>query len=73
LIPIDQLPNWLQEIGRIFPLYHFAQGLQLTVGGTGSGLGLHASDVASLLLWGFAGVAIASRRFLWEPQGRASG
>ena len=71
-IPIDQLPNWLQEIGQIFPLSHLAQGLQLTVGGAGSGLGLHASDVASLVIWGVAGVGIASRGFLWEPQGRAN-
>lgn len=71
-IPIDQLPSWLQEIGRIFPLYHLTQGLQLTVAGAGSGLGLNGSDVASLVLWGVAGVFIASRRFKWEPQGRSA-
>jgi ABC-2 type transport system permease protein len=71
-IPIDQLPSWLQEIGRIFPLYHLAQGLQLSVVGVGSGIGLRAGDVASLLIWGVAGIAIASRSFHWEPQGRAS-
>jgi ABC-2 type transport system permease protein len=72
-IPIDQLPGWLQEIGRIFPLYHLAQGLQLSVAGAKGGIGLNANDVASLALWGIAGIAVASRRFLWEPQGRASG
>jgi len=72
-IPIDQLPGWLQEIGRIFPLYHLAQGLQLSVAGARSGIGLSANDVASLVLWGIAGIAVASRRFLWEPQGRATG
>lgn len=71
-IPIDQLPSWLQEIGRIFPLYHVAQGLQLAVSGAGGGLGLHAGDVASLAIWGVAGVVIASRRFKWEPQGRTA-
>jgi ABC-2 type transport system permease protein len=72
-IPIDQLPGWLQEIGRIFPLYHLAQGLQITVAGVKGGLGLNANDVASLVIWGIAGVVVASRRFLWEPQGRSSG
>jgi ABC-2 type transport system permease protein len=72
-IPIDQLPGWLQEIGRIFPLYHLTQGLQLAVTGAGGSLGLNADDVASLVLWGIAGLAVASRRFLWEPQGRSSG
>ena len=71
-IPIDQLPSWLQEIGRIFPLYHLTQGLQLTVAGVGGGLGLNGSDVASLVLWGVAGVVIASRRFKWEPQGHSA-
>jgi ABC-2 type transport system permease protein len=71
-IPIDQLPSWLQEIGRIFPLYHLTQGLQLAVAGAGKGLGLHASDVASLVIWGIAGIVIASRRFKWEPQGRSA-
>jgi ABC-2 type transport system permease protein len=71
-IPIDQLPGWLQEIGRIFPLYHLAQGLQLTVAGAKSGIGLNANDVASLVIWGIAGIVIASRRFLWEPQGRST-
>jgi ABC-2 type transport system permease protein len=71
-IPIDQLPSWLQEIGRIFPLYHLTQGLQLAVAGAGNGLGLHASDVASLVIWGIAGIVIASRRFKWEPQGRSA-
>ncbi len=72
-IPIDQLPSWLQEIGRIFPLYHLTQGLQLAVSGARGGIGLSADDVASLVIWGLAGIAIASRRFLWEPQGRAAG
>jgi ABC-2 type transport system permease protein len=67
-IPIDQLPSWLQEIGRIFPLYHVTQGLQLAV----AGAGIHASDVASLVIWGAAGVFIGARRFKWEPQGRTA-
>ena len=30
-IPIDQLPHWLEEVGRIFPLFHLAVGLQSTL------------------------------------------
>ena len=30
-IQLDTLPNFLQEVGRLFPLYHLAQGLQSTV------------------------------------------
>ncbi len=71
-IPIDTLPNWLAEIGRIFPLYHLAQGLQTTVSENPGGIGLNAGDVAVLLLWGLAGLRIATKRFRWEPQGRSA-
>ena len=67
-IPVETLPNWLQEIGRIFPLYHLAQGLQLTLAGVHSGIGLSGDDVGPLLAWGIVGLIIASRRFRWEPQ-----
>jgi ABC-2 type transport system permease protein len=70
-IPVETLPNWLQEIGRIFPLYHLAQGLQLTLAGVNSGLGLSADDIAPLVVWGIAGLVVATRRFHWEPQAAA--
>jgi ABC-2 type transport system permease protein len=66
-IPIDTLPSWLQEVGRIFPLYHVAQGMQLSV----AGVGIDADDVAALLVWAVVGIVLASRDFKWEPQGRA--
>jgi ABC-2 type transport system permease protein len=65
-VPIDQIPHWLQSLAKIFPLYHLADGLQNAVG---SGAGhLVGSDVVSLLIWGAAGVFVATRRFRWEPQ-----
>jgi len=70
-IQLDTLPSFLQEVGRIFPLYHLAQGLQSTVAENPSGIGLSASDVAVLAIWGLGGIWIAARRFKWEPQGRS--
>jgi ABC-2 type transport system permease protein len=71
-ISVDQLPNWLEAVGKVFPLYHLAEGLQTSlVSGAGS-TALTASNVASLVLWGFAGIAIATRRFRWEPQAARS-
>jgi ABC-2 type transport system permease protein len=66
-IPIDQLSSTLADIGRIFPLAHLAEGLQLSFAAT-SGTGLDAGDVASLALWALAAVVVAARRFRWEPQ-----
>lgn len=71
-IPIDTLPSFLQEVGRIFPLYHIAQGLQTTVAENPSGIGLSANDVAALLVWGLIGLWVATRNFKWEPQGRTA-
>jgi ABC-2 type transport system permease protein len=67
-VSVDQLPHWLEEIGRVFPLYHLADGLQTCLVSGAGGTGLSASDVTSLALWGLAAVAIAVRRFRWEPQ-----
>ena len=67
-IPVDTLPNWLADIGKVFPLYHLAQGLQLTLAGAGNGIGLSGSDVVPIVVWGIAGMVVATRRFHWEPQ-----
>ncbi|HEY7266282.1 MAG TPA: ABC transporter permease [Solirubrobacterales bacterium] len=71
-IALDTLPNFLQEVGRLFPLYHLAQGLQSTVAMNPSGIGLSGGDAAALVIWGLGGIWIATRRFKWEPQGRAT-
>jgi ABC-2 type transport system permease protein len=71
-IQLDTLPSFLQEIGRIFPLYQVAQGLQSTVANDPSGIGLSGRDVAALVIWGLGGIWIAARKFKWEPQGRSA-
>jgi ABC-2 type transport system permease protein len=71
-IALDTLPTFLQEVGRLFPLYHLAQGLQSTVAMDPSGIGLSGGDAAALVIWGLGGIWIATRRFKWEPQGRAA-
>jgi ABC-2 type transport system permease protein len=66
-IPIDQLPQWLQEVGKVFPLYHLATGLQVSFGAS-SGTGLSADNVAVLALWAISSAVVAARSFKWEPQ-----
>ena len=63
-IPLDQGP---QEVGKVFPLYHLATGLQTSFG-VGSGTGLSADNVAVLALWAVGGAVAAARNFRWEPQ-----
>jgi ABC-2 type transport system permease protein len=68
-IPIDQLPQWLEEVGRVFPLFHLAEGLQVSFG-VSSGTGLSADNVAVLGAWAIGSAIVAVRAFRWEPQGR---
>lgn len=67
-IPVDQLPHWLETVGKIFPLYHLALGLQTTLSPNATGSGLDAGNVLVLVIWALAGARIASKRFRWEPQ-----
>jgi ABC-2 type transport system permease protein len=67
-IPVEQLPHWLETIGKVFPLYHLALGLQTTLSPDAKGSGFELENVLILALWALAGARVASRRFRWEPQ-----
>jgi ABC-2 type transport system permease protein len=71
-IPVEQLPHWLETIGKIFPLYHLALGLQTTLSPDAKGSGFEFENVLILAVWALAGARIASRRFRWEPQAGTS-
>ena len=47
-MPVAQLPGWLEQLGRVFPLAHLAQGLQ---GSLVPGGGLDATNIGVLVLW----------------------
>jgi ABC-2 type transport system permease protein len=67
-ISVDQLPSWLESVGKAFPLYHVAEGLQTSLVTGAGGTGLSAGNVGSLVAWGLVGTALATRHFRWEPQ-----
>ena len=64
-VSIDQLPTWLADVARVFPVYHLTTGLQAALGGAS----FDAGNAAVLALWGLVGTAVAARGFRWEPQG----
>ena len=68
-IPVSVMPNWLAQIGRVFPLEPLADGLQRAVTGAGGGTGLTVHNVVLLLVWGVVGLVVAARKFRWVPQG----
>ncbi len=67
-LSVTLLPNWLESVGRVFPLYHLAEGLQRSLV-PGGGSGLNGTNVAVLAAWGLGGLVFAARRFRWESQG----
>ena len=67
-IPVENLSHGLEVLGKVFPLYHLALGLQTTLSPGATGSGLEFQNVLVLALWALAGARIASRRFRWEPQ-----
>jgi ABC-2 type transport system permease protein len=64
-IPLgDDAPAWIRWVGRVFPVKHFADGMQ-----TGFiGLPFEWSDVLVVAAWGAAGLVVAARYFSWEPR-----
>jgi ABC-2 type transport system permease protein len=67
-IPVDELPDWLVEIGKIFPLAHLASGLQRALVPAVAGSGISGANVAILAAWGVAGLVVGSRGYRWEPR-----
>ena len=64
-IPISNTtPNWIIWVARIFPVRHFAAGIQAGFVGTA----FSWTDVAVVAAWGIGGLLIATRYFSWEPR-----
>jgi ABC-2 type transport system permease protein len=57
-------PDWVLWIARIFPVKHFADGMQAGFLGTP----FHWTDVVIVAAWGLAGMLAAMRYFSWEPR-----
>jgi ABC-2 type transport system permease protein len=63
-IPRGEYPEWLQDVGRALPL-----GQQLDLVSAGYyGTALEIRQLVILGAWGLVGLAVAVRRFRWEPR-----
>lgn len=64
-IPIgDNAPTWITWVARIFPVKHFADGIQAGFLGTA----FHWGDVLVVGLWGLGALMVTLRFFSWEPR-----
>jgi ABC-2 type transport system permease protein len=67
-IPILELPHWLIDVGKVFPVHALADLLLSAYNPHGSGLGFNWTDFGVLIAWGFGGLLVAVRRFSWLPR-----
>ena len=60
----NDTPRWILWVARVFPIRHFALGMQAGFLGTP----FRWSDVLVVAAWGAAGLLLAVRYFSWEPR-----
>lgn len=64
-IPVTSTaPTWLLWIGRVFPVRHFALGMQSGFVGTA----FNWMDVVNVAAWGLGAFLVSYRFFTWEPR-----
>jgi ABC-2 type transport system permease protein len=68
-IPILELPRWLIDVGKVFPVHALADSLLRAYNPHTAGNGFSWTDLAVLVAWGAAAAAFAVRRFSWLPRG----
>jgi len=66
-IPNINLPTWLKDIAKFFPVEHLADGLRHAFDPGTHGIGIVWSDLGVLALWAAVGLAVALVRFSWVP------
>ena len=59
----NSAPTWIVWVARIFPVRHFATGMQSGFLGTA----FSWTDVLIVAAWGLCGLLLAIRYFSWEP------
>jgi len=69
-IPILELPHWLINIGKVFPVHAFADLLLAAYNPHTSGAGFNWADFGVLIGWGAVGLIVAVRRFSWLPSNK---
>lgn len=66
-VPTSSLPRWLLNVADVFPVRHLATALLTAYNPHTHGNGLAATDLVIVAAWGIAGLALALRRFNWNP------
>ncbi len=68
--PLDNAPEWLTTLAKLFPMQRLANGLQYAFDPRTTGLGFNGGDLWTLLAWTVAGSLLALRLFRWDSAKR---
>jgi ABC-2 type transport system permease protein len=68
-IPILELPAWLIDIAKVFPIHALADAFLTAYNPHTLGSGINWADLGILAAWGAIGLVVALRRFSWLPRG----
>lgn len=66
------IPHWLTDVANVFPVRHLATALLAAYNPHTGGTGVRFADLAVLVAWGAAGLAVAIRNFTWLPNRSSS-
>lgn len=67
-LPMDNAPSWLQWIASVFPVRHFALGLQSSFHPILTNDIQEWVHLVVLSIWFVVGLVVAIRYFRWEPK-----
>lgn len=64
----DDLPRWMEIVGGIFPLKHFANAVADGMNPTVPGAGFFPDHLAVMVLWLLIGLLVVARFWTWVPR-----
>jgi ABC-2 type transport system permease protein len=67
-IPILELPAWLIDVAKVFPIHALADAFLTAYNPHTLGSGINWVDLGILAAWGVVGLVVALRRFSWLPR-----
>jgi ABC-2 type transport system permease protein len=67
-IPLQNPPEWVELVGKIFPVRHFSDAMQYAFFPPQGSSGLNLESLGVIAAWGLLGLLIAAKRFSWEPK-----
>jgi ABC-2 type transport system permease protein len=67
-IPLQDPPEWVDAIGKFFPVRHFSDAMQYAFFPPPGASGVRGENLSVIVAWGLFGLFVAVWKFSWEPR-----